>query len=186
MHDRPRHPLPRRRTGLAAGPLVVLVSSSLLSGCAAPPPEPVPSPVPSLTQEQQDDAAFRDVMTRYVDLDANTDTEEDLAAILTGNLLEDEKSGLATQRQAGQRTVGKEVATGFVVTDRGLDPDGVQYMTAQVCLDLTGTRLLDREGSDITPDTDQRLSLQAKAVVSAGNSWRISDVVRNEDVHACG
>jgi len=171
---------------MAAGPLVVLVSSSLLSGCAAPPPEPVPSPVPSLTQEQQDDAAFRDVMTRYVDLDANTASEDDLAQLLTGAVLDGERRGLLDARQAGEQTQGQEVASGFQVTDRGRDPQGAQYMTAQVCLDSSGTRLVDANGTDITPQRDARLSLQVKALVSDDGIWRISDIVRNEDVHACG
>ncbi|WP_317229825.1 hypothetical protein [Clavibacter sp. MX14-G9D] len=171
---------------MATGSLVVLVAGSLLSGCAAPPPEPVPSPVPSLTQEQQDDAAFRDVMTRYVDLDANTDTEEDLAALLTGDVLDAEKAGLADARQSGIRTSGKDAMSGFEVTDRGLDPSGTQYMTAQLCLDQSGTRFVDSSGKDMTPERDPRLSLQVKVVKSEKDPWRVSDIVRNEDVHACG
>jgi hypothetical protein len=119
-------------------------------------------------------------------LNANSDTEDDLAQLLTGNVLDDEKSGLTDARGRGERQDGKEVASGFQVTDRGLDPAGLQYMTAQVCLDTSGVRLLDANGKDITPQRDMRLSLQVKAVKGADALWRISDIVRNEDVHACG
>jgi hypothetical protein len=186
LHERPRIPL-RRRGGAAAASVAVLVASLLLSGCgAAPAPEPAPAPAPSLTQEQQDDEAFHDVLTRYVDLDANTDTEDDLAQLLTGSVLAGEKSGLADERQKGVRTSGKDVMSGFQVTDRGLDPAGAEYMTAQVCLDVSGSRLIDSTGADITPVRDPRLSLQVKAIRSQDALWRISDIVRNEDVHACG
>jgi hypothetical protein len=167
--------------------VAVLVASLLLSGCgAAPAPEPAPAPAPSLTQEQQDDEAFHDVFTRFVDLDANSLTDQDLAALLTGSVLKSEEAGLHKARQQGQRTDGQELASGFEVTDRGNDPQGAQYMTAQVCLDISGTRLIDSNGADVTPDRAVRQSLQVKAVKSDDALWRISDIVRNEDVHACG
>jgi hypothetical protein len=189
LHERPRDLTLRRRGGAAACALAVALAIPVMAGCtAAPPadPAPTPAPSPSLTQEQQDDEAFRDVLDRYVDLDANTDTEEDLAQLLTGSALDGEKSGLADARRTGERQDGKEVASGFQITDRGIDPDGLPYMTAQVCLDSSGTRLIDANGQDITPQRDTRLSLQVKAVRSGDSPWRISDVLRNEDVHACG
>lgn len=161
--------------------------SLLLTGCAAEPaPEPTPAPAPSLTQDQQDDRAFHDVVTRYAGLDANSLTEDDLAALLTGNVLESEKSGLQDAREKGQRTDGEETVSGFQVTDRGLDPQGAQYMTAQVCLDVSGTRIIDATGRDVTPERESLLSLQVKAIKSEDALWRISDIVRNDSVHACG
>jgi hypothetical protein len=62
------------------GAVAVLFVGCLLSGCAAAPaPTPAPVPTPSLTQEQQDDQAFEDLFTRYVSIDLNTETEEDLS-----------------------------------------------------------------------------------------------------------
>jgi hypothetical protein len=187
MHERPRIPLRRRGAGPVVGPLAVLTTSLLLAGCAgAPSREPAPAPSPSLTQQQQDDQAFHDVVTLYADLDANSLTEDDLTALLTGDVLESEKSGLRDAREKGQRTDGEELVAGFQVTDRGLDPRGAQYMTAQVCLDVSGTRIIDSAGSDITPDRATRQSLQVKAIRSVDGLWRISDIVRNDSVHACG
>jgi predicted lipid-binding transport protein (Tim44 family) len=188
LHERPRDLTLRRRGGAAACALAFVIAIPVMAGCtAAPPADPAPTPVPSpsLTQEQQDDEAFRDVLDRYVDLNANTDTEEDLAQLLTGNVLDGEKSGLADARSRGISTSGKDVISGFQVTDRGIDPQGAQYMTAQLCLDVSGTRYTDSTGTDVTPQRDPRLSLQVKAVKSEEAFWRISDIVRNEDVHAC-
>jgi hypothetical protein len=188
LHERPRMPL-RRRGGAAATGAVVLISASLLAGCTAPPSSelaPDPAPSPTLTQEQQDDEAFRDVMTRYVALDANSLTEDDLASVLTGNVLKGEEEGLQEARREGQLTEGKELMSGFQVTDRGRDPQGAQYMTAQVCLDTSGIRIVNSNGEDVTPQRDPRLSLQVKAIKSEDDLWRVSDMVRNDSVHACG
>ncbi|RIJ51003.1 hypothetical protein DZG00_10545 [Clavibacter lycopersici] len=165
--------------------MAVLLSCQVLAGCASS-STPVPAPALSLTQEQQDEQAFHDVFTRFVDLDANSLTDQDLAALLTGSALKSEEAGLHKARQQGQRTDGQELVSGFEVTDRGIDPQGAQYMTAQVCLDISGTRIIDSNGADVTPDRAVRQSLQVKAVKSDDALWRISDIVRNEDVHACG
>jgi FlaG/FlaF family flagellin (archaellin) len=186
LHERPRIPL-RRRGGAVVGVLTAVLATCLLEGCtSAPVKDPAPAPTPSLTQEQQDDEAFHDVMTRYVDLDANSLTDEDLKALLTGSVLKSEETGLQDARQKGQRTEGEELVSGFEVTDRGLDPQGAQYLTAQVCLDVSGMRLIDSNGADVTPEREVRQSLQVKAVKSGDALWRISDIVRNESVHACG
>jgi hypothetical protein len=191
LHERPRIPLrPRIRLRPprgAAASAAVLATSLLLAGCtAASDPAPTPAPAPSLTQEQQDDAAFRDVVTQYAALDANSLTVQDLEALLTGNVLQSEETGLRDAREKGQRTDGEELVSGFQVTDRGLDPQGAQYMTAQVCLDVSGTRIVDSTGADVTPERAARQSLQVKAVKSEDALWRISDIVRNDGVHACG
>ncbi|MFT2712777.1 hypothetical protein [Clavibacter sp. Sh2126] len=185
MHERPSD-APRRRRAAAAA-LLVALSVTALGGCApSETPDPTPAPAPSLTQEQQDDAAFLNVMTEYVDLDPNTLTDDDLEKLLTGNLLQGEKSGLQDSRKNGERSDGLVVMSGFAVTDRGLDPEGLQYMTAQACLDSSGTHVRDSAGNEIKPARDARLSLQIKAVKTPDASWQISDIVRNESVRACG
>ncbi|WP_414172238.1 hypothetical protein [Clavibacter tessellarius] len=138
-----------------------------------------------MTQEQQDDAAFEDVITRYAALDANSLTDEDLKVLLTGDVLRSEEAGLKEAREKGQRTDGEDLISGFQVTDRGLDTLGAQYMTAQVCLDVSGTRIIDVTGADVTPERVARQSLQVKAVKSEDALWRISDIVRNDGVQAC-
>ncbi|WP_328706954.1 hypothetical protein [Clavibacter zhangzhiyongii] len=166
-----------------------MVASTVITGCSATPPTvpaPTPAPSPSLTQEQQDTLAFERLYAGYVSLSFDSETEGDLQSFLTGDALDSDTADLRRSRQAGQRIVGKDTYSGFQVTDRGTDPKGTNYMTAQACLDVSGTRVLDASGQDATPARDDRLSLQMKAIRISGDSWRISDFVRNEDVHACG
>ncbi|QIS39543.1 hypothetical protein [Clavibacter capsici] len=182
MHERPRD-LPPRRGG-AAG-ITVVLAGCLLAGCtASPPADPEPTATPSLTQEQQDDRAFRDVFTRYVSLAPSEETEEVLSGMLTGDALAGELSSVRDTQQKDQHAEGKAMASAFEVTSRGSDDKG-DFMVAQACLDVSGIRVLDATGKDVTPTRDTRLSLQMKATKAADGSWRISDSLRNESVHAC-
>ncbi|WP_235425912.1 hypothetical protein [Clavibacter michiganensis] len=166
---------------------MIVTFGTLLTGCTAPPAaDPAPAPTPSLTQEQQDDRVFERLYAGYSDLSLESETEGDLQSFLTGDALESDTTDLRNSRRSGQRIVGKDTYSGFRVTDRGIDPKGATYMTAQTCLDVSGTRVLDSSGQDVTPARDDRLSLQMKATRMPDGTWRISDFVRNEDVHACG
>nr|WP_228494639.1 hypothetical protein [Clavibacter sp. VKM Ac-2873] len=166
--------------------MAVLVSIPSLVGCASSSsPSPTPAPPPPLTQEQQDEAAFRDVFTRYVSLDQSQETGEVLSGLLTGDALEGELSSVRDTQEKDQHSVGKATESGFEVTSHGSDSEG-DFMVAQACLDVSGIRILDHAGSDVTPSRDARLSLQMKAKKSADGSWRISDSLRNEAVRACG
>lgn len=186
LHERPRIPS-RRRGGAAALSLAVLASCQFLAGCgAAHAPDPAPAPAPSLTQEQQDEAAFHDLFARYVAIDLSTEAESDLTPLLTGSALQGELDSLEYSADNHQKVIGKATSRNFQVTDQGSDSQGSEYMTAQACLDISGTRTVDAEGNDVTPPRDAAVALQMKAVKIADGSWRISDSVRNEDTHACG
>ena len=186
MHERPSDLSRTHRARATAIAALATFSFVALSGCAASTtPEPAPAPTPSLTQEQQDDAAFQDVFTRYVAIDLGAETKDELMPILTGSALQGEIDALEYSAEHSQKVTGKVTSSGFRVTDRGSDTEGKQYMTAQACLDLSGTRTLSSDGSDVTPVRDQRLAVQMKAVRVDDGSWRISDSVRNEETHAC-
>jgi uncharacterized protein YceK len=160
--------------------LAVLTTCLLLSGCGtAPAPEPAPAPAPSLTQEQQDDQAFEALLSGFLDLPFQGESAGDLRPFLTGDALQDELREIEQYQKAQQTVVGKDTQYGFRVTSRG---EG--FMVAQACLDVSGTRILDAAGADVTPTRSSLVSLQLKAVDDEG-SWRISDLVQNDEVHAC-
>jgi hypothetical protein len=121
----------------------------------------------------------------YIAMTFDEETEEELRSVLTGSALSSDLESLQSDRQSGQRIVGRDTFRGFSVTDQGVDPSSGDYMVAKVCLDVSGTRILDAGGADITPQRDNLLSLQLKAVKVEGEGWRISDFVRNDGVHAC-
>ncbi|RII94753.1 hypothetical protein DZF95_03385 [Clavibacter michiganensis] len=181
MHDRPHVPL--RPRGGAAASVAALAASLLLAGCT-PAPMSLPTPAPSLTQEQEDDAAFRDVFERYASLDPSEENEETLAGLLSGDALDGEVSSVRDTHDKNQHSVGRATTSGFEVTSRGSDAQG-DFMVAQACLDVSGIRILDASGNDVTPQRDARLSLQMKAKRSTDGTWKISDSLRNEAVHAC-
>jgi hypothetical protein len=157
-----------------------------LSGCAeAPPVRPAPSPLVTMTQEQQDDQAFQALFSDYVSIDLSTETADELTPLLTGSALQGELDSIDYTKDHHQAVIGKATARGFRVTDRGTDGQGAQYMTAQACLDVSGTRTLDSEGHDVTPARTDAVALQLKAVRIADGTWRISDSLRNEETHAC-
>lgn len=181
LHERPRIPL-RPRWGAAAASFTVLAASLLLAGCApASPSKPTPAPAPSLTEEQQDDAALEAVLSGFLDLPFQGESADDLSPFLTGDALEDEVREIGEYQAARQTVVGEDTYFGFRVTSRGPG-----YLVAQVCLDVSGTRVIDADGRDVTTTREPVVSLQLKGVSSDDGSWRISDLVPNDEVKACG
>lgn len=177
MHERPYDP-PRRRRGCV---LAVLVAGALLTSCAdANPPTPAPSPVPSLTQDQQDDEAFQGLVEGFLDLPFEGETADELQPFLTGEALEDEVREISRYQSEQQTVVGEDTFYGFAVTARGSG-----YMVGQACLDVSGTRVLGSGGEDATPKRSPTVSVQLKAVRGEDDAWRISDIVPNDEVHAC-
>ncbi|WP_233549221.1 hypothetical protein [Clavibacter lycopersici] len=163
------------------GSLVVLTVSWLLAGCAAV-LGPAPIPTPTMTQEQQDDQAFEDLLSGFLALPFQGESESDLRPFLTGDALKDETREIDQYQAAQQTVVGKDTFYGFRVTSRGQG-----FLVAQACLDVSGTRIVDASGQDVTPSRSSLVSLQLKAVDDGDDgSWRISDLVPNDEVRACG
>ena len=161
---------------------------SLVAGCSSPASEPVETFTPSSSpsQDEQDASTFQALYATYIDLPFDEESEDDLRSVLTGSALSSDLQSLESDRQSGRQIVGKDTFRGFVVTDHGLDPASGEYMVARVCLDVSGTRVLDAGGADVTPERDDLLNLQMKAVKVQDQGWRISDFVRNDSVHVCG
>ncbi|WP_435081419.1 hypothetical protein [Clavibacter michiganensis] len=180
MNDRPRIPL-RRRGGAVAVSVAVLATFHLLTGCApSSPPAPTTAPTPSLTQEEQDDQAFQAAFSGFLDLPFQGESGDALRPFLTGDAFDDEVREIDEYQAAQQTVVGKDTYYGFRVTSRGPG-----YAVAQACLDVSGTRVLDASGRDVTTTRSPVVSLQLKGVIGDDGSWRISDLVPNDEVHAC-
>jgi hypothetical protein len=166
----------------AAGCGMVIV----LSSCSTPSANRAAQPTETMSVAQQDAQTFQDEYSAYVSLSLESISKDDLAPLLTGDVLAESLSEIADARARGTRFVGKYRYYGFQVTEHGNDAAGREYMVAQACLDVTGTRILDATGQDTTPARDPTTSMQMKAVRLDDGTWRISDVVRNDEVDACG
>jgi hypothetical protein len=186
LHERPSDPAVTRRARATAIATLVTVSIAALSGCAASTtPEPAPAPTPSLTQEQQDAATFEDLFTRYENLDPNLMTRDSLDLLLTGDALDGEEKGLTEVADEHKTYEGTATVSNFTVTEQGKDKAANDYMIGQACLDISQTRVLGPDGNQLNPDRPPTLSMQMRAVKISDGSWRISNVVRNDNVGAC-
>jgi hypothetical protein len=164
----------------------VLLSALMLGGCTATPPESSHGDLPSArSQDEQDSRTFRDLYARYVALPLDTVKDDDLTSLLTGDLLQEARAEIADSQSAGKHLVGEYTYSAFLVTDHGHDETGIGYMVAQACLDVSGTRIHDAAGEDVTPGRDPLLSMQMKAIQTSEAGWRISDALRNDEVRAC-
>ncbi|OUE31677.1 hypothetical protein BFL35_03800 [Clavibacter michiganensis] len=160
-----------------------MLAGCLLAGCTAPPPaDPAPAPTASLTQEQQDDQAFQDLYAEFLSIDENTETREQLAEVLASPALEDELNGTESIRARGERVEGRLTYSRFEVTDHS-----ETAMIARVCSDSGGTTVFDSTGEPISDEGDHAVSLAMKATrASLETPWRISEIVRDDGVRACG
>jgi hypothetical protein len=165
----------------------MLLTGLVLTGCAAAaPPQAEGGASPSTpSQDEQDARAFQDLYAKYVALHLDTVDEDDLTPLLTGDLLEEARAELSDSRGEGRHAIGQYTYSRFLVTQHGVDDTGTGFMVAQACLDVTGTRIDDADGKDVTPDRDPLLSMQMKAIETNEGAWRISDALRNDEVRAC-
>jgi hypothetical protein len=160
----------------------MLLTGLVLTGCAAAaPPQAEANATAPPVQEDRDDAAFQELLARYLDVPFDEESDAALRPVLTGAALEDELGDVSDYKDTGRRVIGKNTSSGFVVTSRG---EG--YMVAKACLDVSGTRVIDASGADVTGERAATVSLQLKAVRADDGNWRISDIANNDEVHACG
>jgi hypothetical protein len=162
---------------------MIVTFGTLLTGCAAPPAaDPAPAPTPSLTQEQQDEAAFEDLYAELLSIDENAETREQLAEVLAAPALDDELNGAESIKAKGEHVEGRLTYSRFEVTDHS-----DTSMIARVCSDTSGTTVFDSTGKPISDDGDHAISLAMKATrASSETPWRISEIVRDDGVQACG
>jgi hypothetical protein len=184
LHEWMHNPAQTRRGSVLVVGTSVIAWIALCSGCSSS-TSPVGStslPSPSLTQEQQDDQAFESLLAGFLQVPFEGESEDQLQPFLTGDALDDEMREIGQYRDAQQHVVGKDTYFAFRVTSRGPG-----FMVGQACVDASGTRVLDAAGRDVTAARNPVTSIQLKAVANARDgAWRISDLVPNDEVHACG
>lgn len=159
---------------LRAGIAVVLVAAAVgLAGCT-PGPAPKPTPTPLFTSEAEAFKAAEQVYRDYVDAGnaRRTGASADPESYLMGKALDDD---ISTQRMLSERKVhvtGKNVLNSFRGAGFDLKTGSVD---ADVCLDVSSSRVIAEDGADVTPaDRSSLVSIRLRLVPS-GAALKITD-----------
>jgi len=135
-----------------------LLVAVMVSGCASPPvtgptASPVPTTTPVFASEAEALEAAREAYAAYETLSdeilqSGGEQPERIAAVATGEAYTDALSGYENFRTSGYRLIGSPTAT--VTSLQTYSPTSV---TAYVCLDVSGTDVVDQTGESIVaPD----------------------------------
>ena len=161
---------PRRRPLITTA---VVAAAIGLAGCT-PAPVPEPTPTPLFASEAEAFKAAEQVYRDYVDAGnaRRTDPSAGPESYLIGDALDDD---IATQRMLKERKVhvtGRNELTDF----RGTDFDRVAgSVDADVCLDVSGSRVVAEDGADVTPaDRNNLVSIHVRIILS-GAVLKISE-----------
>lgn len=148
-----------RRHALAVVPLVVLVAA--LVGCSGatriPPPEPSSSIEPLFASDEEALEAATEAYEEYlvasnaVTASADLDVEP-IEGLVTAEYLENEIPALDAFSEGGFRSSGETRLVSSELQQVFVDEDGRSTVVVYVCLDVSGIRLVDATGSDVTPE----------------------------------
>lgn len=151
---------------------LLMLAAGTLCACA-PAPTPTPTPTAAFGSEDEAFAAAEEVYRAYndaVNAQRNDESATDPQIYLTGLALESDVNANRVLNQNGIHIDGDGEVTSFNggTANLGARPGRV---TASICLDVSGTRVIDSEGLDVTPP--DRL-----AVVALEVEFVMSDKVR--------
>jgi hypothetical protein len=148
---------------------VTVAGMLLLSGCGGGDPIPTLPPTPTATpifaSEEEALAAAEEAYAAYREMSDQISAEggvdpERIAPFVTDSRLADELRVFATLREASLRIEGEasfEVLSVQRYEEFGGDAEVVFY----ACSDLSGSRVIDEDGEDVTPlDRRDRLMLE--------------------------
>ncbi|MGP6171742.1 hypothetical protein ACTU6V_11095 [Microbacterium sp. A204] len=136
----------RTKTGRVRMLAVLAVAGAMLSACS-PGPAPSPTPTAAFASEDEAFAAAEEVYRAYNDASNGDGKTTDY---LTGSALE---SDIETKRYLDENNlalIGNSEIVSFLGVDARLDP--ITKIHAQVCLDVSGSRVIDANGNDVTPN----------------------------------
>lgn len=124
---------------------LLAMAGAALSACS-PTAEPSPTPTAAFASEEEAFAAAEETYRAYNDAGNQGD---DASEFLTGEALD---SHISTQNYLRENELSLDGASeivSFEGTNALLDP--IAKIDVQVCLDVTGSRVIDASGQDVTP-----------------------------------
>lgn len=154
--------LPSSRSSLVA-PLALVASVMLAttSGCTAS-PEPEPTPTPLFATDEEAYAAAEEVYREYNEAGnsrmAGLD-EPDPEDFLTGAASEAAIDATRALQERGLHLSGSAAIASFTGRDVSDNPQNFT-VSALVCLEVSGVRVIDSSGADVTPTSRPDLIAQ--------------------------
>lgn len=160
--------IPRFAAAVVALAMVVGVTT----GCR---PEPAPTPTgPVFASEEEAFAAAEETYRAYVDAlnqrRADEASSPDPQSFLTGKALEVD---IDTQRQLDQSDLTITGRTSVTSVDPVSSQPGAGSVHLDVCLDSSGTRVLNGAGEDVTPSDRESISLLTIAFLPSSSGLLI-------------
>lgn len=124
---------------------VLALAAASLSACS-PDTAPTPEPTTAFASEEEAFAAAEEVYRAYNDASNSGSKTTDY---LSGSALQ---SDLDTKRYLDENDLSLS-GDSEVVSFSGVDAqlDGISKIHAQVCLDVSASRVIDETGADVTP-----------------------------------
>lgn len=155
--------------------LVTLTALATTGGCSAS-PEPKPTPTPLFASEEEAFAAAEEVYREYneaVNAERRGASEPDPRDYLIGLALEGDTDARNELRDRGLTIDGDGLVAAFDEEEVELAPS--PRVVAIACLDVSGTRVLDQTGQDVTPaEREAHVPLQV-TMLTRGDTWAISE-----------
>ncbi|MFK4851576.1 hypothetical protein ACI3KT_08075 [Microbacterium sp. ZW T6_19] len=135
-----------------AGIGAALLMVAVLSGCT-PEPEPTPTPTAAFASEEEAFAAAEEVYEEYLAASAKRaagDASSAPESFLTGDALQADVDAQRTLKEQGISISGSSTIHQF--SPVSADTSGrVAKVVADVCVDISASRVVDTSGTDVTP-----------------------------------
>lgn len=182
----------RTRSRRAAGVLLTLVVGLGMTACVGGEPLPTLPPTPDSTpifgSEEEALAAAEAAYAAYLEMSNLISSEggvepERIAPFVTEAQLQDELAGSSYLRDNGIRAAGNSVL-GKVLLQQYDELGSVAEVAAYICVDVGAVRILDANGSDVTPeDRPDVIALEvlfqsedSSTLIADSNQWPDSEL----------
>lgn len=162
----------------AVGAAVLMVTG--VTACTGPPAEPVASDAPTKTPREPAFASLDEafdaavgVLDRYNELsnqiggEGGIDPRRLLEVVQVGEWADEE---IATFEDFERRGIRVDGAASFTKTRLMQYQDVSALIQLYACLDVSHTRIRDRDGSDITPDRDEVVPMMVTFTIAPPSS----------------
>ena len=177
-----------RRRALAVVPLVVIVAA--LVGCAdatrIPPPEPSSAIEPLFASDEEALEAATEAYEQYLVASSSVTASADLSVepiedLVTAAYLDREIPALGAYSDGGFRSVGSTRLLSSELQQFFEDGSGQSTVIIYVCLDVSGIRLVDESGADVTPtDRANVVGLEVEMITGSDETGSLLLVNRSE------